>query len=69
MEKEELQELDEKLEEVCEALSENMMKNLELAKKIGEEHVLGGYKEFIEARVKNLELHIKKLRAKRKYGF
>ena len=48
-------------------LEEIMEKNLKKATELGEKHVLGTYKEFIEARVKSLELHIKNLRAKRKY--
>eukprot|EP00826_Nyctotherus_ovalis_P038007 TRINITY_DN3521_c0_g2_i6.p2 TRINITY_DN3521_c0_g2~~TRINITY_DN3521_c0_g2_i6.p2 ORF type:complete len:142 (-),score=25.84 TRINITY_DN3521_c0_g2_i6:429-809(-) len=61
-----VEELDGEICKVFYELETESQQNIELAQKIGKQYVLGSFKEFLEARVKSLELHIKNLRAKRK---
>jgi len=65
--REEIYKIDEQIAENCEKLDSHLKHNLEIVSKISKEHVLGEYKQYLEARVKSLQLHIENLRAKRKY--
>lgn len=61
-----MQDLDVEISKAFYELESESQQNIELAQKISKQHVLGSFKDFIEARVKSLELHVKNLRAKRK---
>ena len=65
--RDQLQQMDEQIYESFTELEEESKHNIDLAQNIGKQHVLGSFKEFLEARVRSLELHVKSLRAKRKY--
>jgi len=61
-----MQDLDVEISKAFYELEAESQQNIELAQKIAKQHVLCSFKDFIEARVKSLELHVKNLRAKRK---
>ena len=52
---------------MADQLQHLLEENVKVAQGIGQDYVLGMYQPFLEARMDNLQLHVRNLKAKRKY--